>query len=601
MNYQNVKLVVVGDGGVGKSAFLITATTNAFPGEYIPTVFDNYSSNIMLDGKAYNVGLWDTAGQEDYDRLRPLSYPMTDVFLVCFDIGSRTSFENIESKWLPELNHHMPETPKILVGNKRDLRSAQQNTSRDPITYEEGKALAKRLGMQYLENSSLTQDGVKDVMSAAIRVGAGHVQANTFTCRCQGSRFCIHKVWRKSGQSKKADLGPQPPIMPPAGQAPWIEVMTSTFADDWKKMVLGNDDSADVKFTFSGNAPTLHAHQTILSAASPIFRELFLGSKKVNAVPRKYQAIFSDISWSIAGNNFDSGKAKNSTELVEFQLCSDISCESFEKILQFLYTGLPGFSEIEDSDFVLDVKKTAAKFHLSWLEQVCENKFGEDVYLNPSIGTYLNDETGAKLKSLFFNKSQLCDFRFRVDGQVVFAHKVVLMARCDVMAAMLGGRFKEGKTENETPILDASLAAFLAVLEYIYTDHAPLETVDPLEVLVLADRFGLPRLVTLCELYITKRVDRMIQKKVADSTSDVINLLNMAQVYNADQLAQWCRHFIASNYSVFESTGDLHLLQGDDVDFVQENRWPPLSYIRELEEYEAKMNEMGKGDKCSVM
>src|SRR3954447_22197519 len=85
--------------------------------------FDNYSASVMVDGKPISLGLWDTAGQEDYDRLRPLSYPQTDVFLVCFSIVSQTSLLNIKAKWIPELRHHSPGTPVLLVGMKADLRN----------------------------------------------------------------------------------------------------------------------------------------------------------------------------------------------------------------------------------------------------------------------------------------------------------------------------------------------------------------------------------------------------------------------------------------------------------------------------------------------
>ena len=173
---QTIKCVVVGDGAVGKTCLLISYTTNAFPEEYIPTVFDNYSAQTSVDGQIVILNLWDTAGQEEYDRLRTLSYPQTNIFVICFSIGNPSSYSNVRHKWYPEVSHHCPNVPVLLVGTKRDLRSDLETVKKlkeqslVPTTPQQGTYLAKQVGaVKYLECSALMQDGVREVFLEAIR------------------------------------------------------------------------------------------------------------------------------------------------------------------------------------------------------------------------------------------------------------------------------------------------------------------------------------------------------------------------------------------------------------------------------------------------
>ncbi|KAJ5074453.1 hypothetical protein M0811_01084 [Anaeramoeba ignava] len=182
---DSIKLVCVGDDGIGKTCLYISYTTNSFQADYIPKVFDGYAASIKYKENYYVLGLWDTSGNEEYDRLRPLSYSETSVFLLCFSLISISSFENIKAKYLPEINHHTPNVPFILVGTKLDLRDDQDTINNleekglSPISYQEGFDLANEINAnEYIECSAKTQQNVKNLFDKAIQIAVDSKRGN---------------------------------------------------------------------------------------------------------------------------------------------------------------------------------------------------------------------------------------------------------------------------------------------------------------------------------------------------------------------------------------------------------------------------------------
>ena len=93
IKFEAIKCVLVGDLTVGKTCLLESYKSGAYQEPYVGMRLDNYSANLIVDERQVHLGLWDTAAQEDYDRLRPLAYPQTDVFLVCFSVVDPSSFD----------------------------------------------------------------------------------------------------------------------------------------------------------------------------------------------------------------------------------------------------------------------------------------------------------------------------------------------------------------------------------------------------------------------------------------------------------------------------------------------------------------------------
>lgn len=80
---------------------LLSYTKDEFSFEHTPTIFENYIANVLIGEKKISLSLWDTAGQDEYQKIRLLSYKKTDIFLICFSLMDKSSFENALFKWLP--------------------------------------------------------------------------------------------------------------------------------------------------------------------------------------------------------------------------------------------------------------------------------------------------------------------------------------------------------------------------------------------------------------------------------------------------------------------------------------------------------------------
>jgi small GTP-binding protein len=194
---RHVKIVVVGDSNTGKSSMLITYTTNSFPRNYKPTVYENYSCGLTLGKEVIQLSLYDSAGSDEFDKLRPLCYGKTDVFLLLFSVADRSSFEHAKNKWINELRHRdMGEIPIVLVGSKCDLR--QEGNKKSIVSQAEALEFSLKLNCPYIECSALTKEKLDSTFKLAVQVVFKH----------QKKRFLKYQKSRWNTASSLSQLSP---------------------------------------------------------------------------------------------------------------------------------------------------------------------------------------------------------------------------------------------------------------------------------------------------------------------------------------------------------------------------------------------------------
>merc|ERR1712072_1093341 len=158
------KLVIVGGGGVGKSALTIQLIQNNFIEEYDPTIEDSYRKQVTIDDETCLLDILDTAGQEEYSAMRDQYMRTGQGFLCVFAITSRSSFDEITSFREQILRvKDEDKVPMVLAGNKCDLEDERQ------VTTAEGQDLAKGFGCPFFETSAKSRINVEEAFYQLVR------------------------------------------------------------------------------------------------------------------------------------------------------------------------------------------------------------------------------------------------------------------------------------------------------------------------------------------------------------------------------------------------------------------------------------------------
>jgi len=161
-----IKIICVGDGSVGKTSLLHRFADGEFPKEYVPTVFENKKKSMHFQGKDYELMLWDTAGQEGYERVRRMSYKNVQLVLCCYAIDNIASLENVQNVWSKEIQKFAPTSVQIIVGLKSDLRGTSKKVC---LTTNQGAEIARKVGAtRHVECSAMNDVGVEQVFEQAV-------------------------------------------------------------------------------------------------------------------------------------------------------------------------------------------------------------------------------------------------------------------------------------------------------------------------------------------------------------------------------------------------------------------------------------------------
>ena len=188
MSSKEVKVVFSGSVHDEKVALLMVLNDKPYPEKYIPTIFENYTQEVTIEGIPIKFHIWDTAGQDEYDRLRPLSYSGANAVALTFLLNDKNTFNEIKTKWYKEAKKYCKNAALVLIGLCLDKR---EDGNPNHVTDKEAEQMVRDLHLScYISCSAKTQEGVDKILCT---IAKAINSKNKGSCNIEWKKFFLQQ------------------------------------------------------------------------------------------------------------------------------------------------------------------------------------------------------------------------------------------------------------------------------------------------------------------------------------------------------------------------------------------------------------------------
>ncbi|XP_048001664.1 rho-related BTB domain-containing protein 1 [Leguminivora glycinivorella] len=604
----------------------------------------------VVDGVNVSLRLWDTFG--DHEKDRRFAYGRSDVVLLCFSITNPISLRNCGAMWYPEIRRFCPNTPILLVGCKNDLRYMYRDETylnfckdrspfirtprkSDLVMPDQGRALAAEYGIYYYETSVFTYYGVNEVFENAIRAA--------LMARRQ-QRFWMTNLKRVQRPLLQA------PFRPPRPLEPDVVPVNSSYLENTSTLLRQQYFSDMVIICGAKGFPV---HRFMMAAACEAFHrllttdcgrsaELARSSSESSMVSSMGEATTGDFNedteYLIRQDQakqmrvWDQIKRRSSCQILTLSdsckkppdlyrevnhpainsirvvkcdkiqhatsstqtivtMSKLISQTVMQEIINFVYSGTLDGTAFKQQE----IRQAAELLGFHELTKLTQFILDQHLLFDKVFMQKFHMPIPQRLREMYVERNLFADITFDLDDGIHLAHRAILMARCDPMKAMFQGHFRES-TSRVISFPGVKMYAFHILLCYIYCDNIPVvEPTRCIELLELANRLCMNRLVNLVEARV---IDRLRHQDRLCGEDDqiveiVLSLLEPVKLHNAHNLADWCVWRLCGAYDRVCRARALPASR----DYLSENRWPPVWYVKEYDFYQKCVTEQSKEQK----